>query len=520
VFGDQKKKEVRARTMMSEILISATLLNRAGMVLWKNATACSCMQSILHFEMVLDAEGYITMDWSVLLPVLQVLQQLPDGLAIAVLAAAQVDADHLLDILPVDLHPLVIEAAFPAIFPHRSLSLNLETESDTIPSSVYAALHAATTATSPLITLNVTCIPVCDNQRLLELILTACKSASRVALDYNRCCATNLPNLQHLEQLRKVLCQNTSITSLELSFGGGPREAFELSSLLRKITNLRNLSLDVKVPHGVPGPCLAPQCIGLLRCLTRLRFGPGVNVRELPEILPRLTKLEVLHLGTDEGLQNMPPLGALTGLKTLELANIINLSELPSFTALTALHTLHMIGCRCLEPMQYLSTFTGLQTLRLMIFEQKLPSLATLTALKAVDLSDCWRLQQLPPLDTLTALQTLQLAGCGQLQQLPPLATLTALNTLDVRSCVQLKELPPLDTLTALQTLRLAGCGHLQTLPPLATLTALQTLDLSHCRQLQQLPAVDSLTDLQTLRLSGCDRLQRAWMTLRHTHHV
>jgi hypothetical protein len=47
--------------------------------------------------------------------VLKVLQKLPEGLAISVLAAAPAPLGKQLSILPKSLHPLAVEAAFPSI---------------------------------------------------------------------------------------------------------------------------------------------------------------------------------------------------------------------------------------------------------------------------------------------------------------------------------------------------------------------------------------------------------------------
>jgi hypothetical protein len=54
---------------------------------------------------------------------MQVLEQLPDGLAIAVLFASPEDLHHLLPVLPESLYALAIDAAFPSIRREHSLSL-------------------------------------------------------------------------------------------------------------------------------------------------------------------------------------------------------------------------------------------------------------------------------------------------------------------------------------------------------------------------------------------------------------
>jgi hypothetical protein len=61
---------------------------------------------------------------SLIQALLQVLQSLPESLAVAVLAAAQVDLAHQLFVLPVSLHSLAIEAAYPSIRRDHSFTLD------------------------------------------------------------------------------------------------------------------------------------------------------------------------------------------------------------------------------------------------------------------------------------------------------------------------------------------------------------------------------------------------------------
>jgi hypothetical protein len=102
--------------------------------------------------------------------VLQVLQQLPEGLAIAVLAAPPADLEHQLDLLPASLHHLAIEAAFPSIRGYHSLTLDFNSDVRLKPEIACAVLHAATTASSALRNLHLSHVPLTGNDRLLQLI--------------------------------------------------------------------------------------------------------------------------------------------------------------------------------------------------------------------------------------------------------------------------------------------------------------------------------------------------------------
>jgi hypothetical protein len=79
------------------------------------------------------------------LTLLQVLEQLPKGLFMAVLTASAADIEQQLSVLPSNLHPLAIEVAFPSI--RRDRSLTLDFTSLRRHSSVCAVLHAATAGT-------------------------------------------------------------------------------------------------------------------------------------------------------------------------------------------------------------------------------------------------------------------------------------------------------------------------------------------------------------------------------------
>jgi hypothetical protein len=89
---------------------------------------------------------------------MQVLEQLPEGLAIAVLAAPSASLDHKLSVLPASLHPLAAEAVFFSIRCHQSLTLDFDSQVGT--GTAYKLLHAATTATRSLKEIDLKHIPV------------------------------------------------------------------------------------------------------------------------------------------------------------------------------------------------------------------------------------------------------------------------------------------------------------------------------------------------------------------------
>jgi Leucine-rich repeat (LRR) protein len=442
--------------------------------------------------------------------VLKVLQKLPEGLAVSVLAASKADLEKQLSILSESLHPLAVEAAFPPIRSHHSLTLDLASLG--APTSACAVLHAATTATNALQKLDLKHIPVCDNEHLLQAISAACRSVLHVCLHFTHSNPHQAPHLQSFVQLEDTLSRNTALTSLQLSVPDVPYDFLKFDCLLESLTSLQTLKLAPKgdSPNRLPPTFPLPPARHVINMpfLTRLCLGHGFRLKGLSEIIPYMTRLQALSLRGFH-VEELPPLSSLTALQTLELDHCPGLEQLPPLDPLTALQTLQVTGLWHLLQVPPLATLTALQTLQLAHCEelQTLPPLDTLTALQTLVLSG-FSLQRIPPVANLTALQLLSVDGCLELKELPPLDNLTALHTLKLFHCEMLHPIPPLDTLTALQTLYLEGCRNLQELPPLNSLTGLQTLDLGHCRRLLNLPSLEKLTALTKLNLSGSHQLE------------
>jgi Leucine-rich repeat (LRR) protein len=465
--------------------------------------------------------------------VVQVLEQLPDGLAVAVLSASPADLRSQLLVLPESLYPLAMDAAFPSIRQQHSLTLDFLplTGRDTIMAA--AVLHAATMVSSALKRVKLGSIPVQNSEHLLQLIPAACSAALDVRLEYGHESEVQVPKLHHIEQLGAGLAPNTVLTRLELSFHGQPYHGFHLEGLTDSLTGLHSLTLERGWHRAVQVPIPVPRSIGNLPHLTYLNLRHGFNLSNLPQILPKLAGLQELHVYCDKQ-QPLLPLAILTALQTLEvqmydhhqiqqflsfdvlttlrsleLRGVGKVQQLPSLAALTALQTLRVRNFYDIQYLPRMATLTALQTLELwhLLLLQELPSLVSQTALETFILHSCKRLLHMPSLDALAALQTLDLNRCAGLQQLPPLSNLTALQTLSLTGCKQLQQLPSLGTLTALQTLRLHDCGHLQQLPSLASLTSLKSLDVQYCRQLQQLPPLKTLAALETLSFSSCGQI-------------
>jgi hypothetical protein len=180
---------------------------------------------------------------------MQVLEQLPEVLAIAVLAASPAGLRHHLAILPADLHALAIKAAIPDIRSHDFLALNFDSPAFRDSPAAYEVLHASITAASVLKGLHLVNIPVRNSERLLQLIPSACISALDVSLEYGGYPELHLPELQHIEQLGAALFHNTALTRLELTIRGNPCNPFNLDCLPDGLKGLQRLSLDLARHH-------------------------------------------------------------------------------------------------------------------------------------------------------------------------------------------------------------------------------------------------------------------------------
>jgi hypothetical protein len=146
-------------------------------------------------------------------------------------------------------------------------------------------------------------------------------------------------------QLREVLSQNSSLTSLDLSCADPEVTCRIFVGLCDPLDNLRSLSLGMKNPDWLSSLTVpwfssptVPECIVNLKCLTCLRLRHGFCVTNLNQVVPHLPQLQSLQLDRVYALHDMPFLASLTALQTLGVVNCSMLSALnyhPPCTAVT-----------------------------------------------------------------------------------------------------------------------------------------------------------------------------------------
>jgi hypothetical protein len=232
------------------------------------------------------------------LPVLQVLQHLPKDLAVAVLAAAPVDQEQQLFILPSSLHHLAVNAAFPSIRSHKLLSLDFDSLG-TCPSTAHAVLHTLNTAASAPPKLQFNHIPMHNNDTLLQLISSSCMSASDLRLSFGSKESQFNLEWQPVMQLFQSLSCCKALSSLQLSLCDYPDPASDINSFLGTLLGLKELSLSFDLPpNRINFTGFIPRENFFMRLsnLTLLGLGPGFHFIDLPEAVPHMTRLLEIQL--------------------------------------------------------------------------------------------------------------------------------------------------------------------------------------------------------------------------------
>ncbi len=220
-----------------------------------------------------------------------------------------------------------------------------------------------------------------------------------------------------------------------------------------------------------------------------------------PQMLARLTKLELINLGkSDSAKQKIGSLTGLahaTGLKVLRLYEH-HVKDITPLTDLTQLEWLDLYDNE-ISDLTPLASLTELKRLHLGSNKIKdITPLLPLTGLKELHLSSNRNITDFTPLSSLTGLKVLSLYY-NKIVDLAPLANLTELKTLSLRKNA-ITDLTPLSSLTGLKELSFPD-NEVIDLVPLANLTELAQLSLGN-NEISDLTSLANLTELRILRLS------------------
>ncbi|KAJ8555216.1 hypothetical protein K7X08_012712 [Anisodus acutangulus] len=213
----------------------------------------------------------------------------------------------------------------------------------------------------------------------------------------------------------------------------------------------------------------------------------GFLKNERKDQFPILEEMEI-H---DCPLLVFPTLACVKKLEVWGNTDATTLSSISNLSTLTSLYISHNIEQTSL-PEEMFICLANLESLSISSFKKlkELPtSLASLNALKCLDIRRCHSLESLPEqaLEGLTSLAELFVQDCEILKSLSEgLQHLTALTRLVVALCQEMVALPfGIQNSHSLQSLVIWNCPHLQSLPTgIMELKNLQALRIVYCPQL------------------------------------
>lgn len=234
--------------------------------------------------------------------------------------------------------------------------------------------------------------------------------------------------------------------------------------------------------------------------------------------LTQLTHLSLEYLfGTDCTEKGLVELNQLVNLSFLSLSNCqLNLKHLNNLKNLSVLSLQGYSG----SDLAFIKSFSNLNIMSITYSEirnEDITHLASLKALKVLDLSGCWGFSNagLEYLHSLPNLVILDIGNCREItdEGMVHVGKITGLSHLTLSSCEKISDtgIKHMRSLVNLVYLDLAGCDLITSdgLRQLNTLNNLEYLNISHCDSFDDegLSIVDSWTNLTHLNLSMCDQI-------------
>jgi Leucine-rich repeat (LRR) protein len=248
--------------------------------------------------------------------------------------------------------------------------------------------------------------------------------------------------------------------------------------------------------------------IGLqnLQCLQRLEISGCPFLKELPQMLYKLSSLKELRVSNCPSLVSFPVLGLPSTLTSLEIKDCEELQFLPEWKmhnnekASLLLEHLVIEGCPSLTYLQ----------------GGQFP-----VTLKQLEIDNCMNLESIPEqvLHNNGCLEVFKISWCHSLRSFSEgtfgFTTATSstfvnhLKQLIINNCTNLQSLPGgLYNLVCLDYLEIVECPLLQSFPEPGLPTKLQLIKITHCQSLKSLPnRMYRLTSLQELHIDGCSSL-------------
>lgn len=266
--------------------------------------------------------------------------------------------------------------------------------------------------------------------------------------------------------------------SIDLFYVPDPsREIIDLPASLWTLTSLESLELC-----NLSDTAILSEEIGQLQALKTLKIYHMLRLRQLPNSISNLKKLETLTLSYLPVERIPDGIGRLPALTSLELAHLPCLTGLPDIAALKQLTRLVLLSLPYLNTLPDFGTLNALKSLRLDRIRAGLPqNVWELGSLQKLELYDLPAVAEIPDdIQNLTALSELKIYGLPVHRLPETLWQLPRLQTLVLAEMRNLQEISArigaLQTLTSLTAIYLPKLSELP--PELFFLPRLEKLDV------------------------------------------
>eukprot|EP01018_Ginkgo_biloba_P022024 Gb_08581 [translate_table: standard] len=340
----------------------------------------------------------------------------------------------------------------------------------------------------------------CSLKSLRHLELRSCYGLISLPVNFG-----NLKSLQHvvitagkLKELPKSFNQLTQLRYLGLWHC---KKLMIQREMLERITTLENLEFHACIKlQALPTQI---TCQGHLRNLNLL----FTELQELPCEFGKLSRLEVLRIGSPF-LTSLPPsFGNLKSLRDLDLQYCVALKCLPESLGQLSLLSHLKISWSGVENLpKGVGQLTNLQSIdlshtkviRISVSENDCPNLETFNLSDNEDLTE---VETLP-----VNLVELSFSNCRALKKIPGISNLAKLQKLDMINCGELAKLPSLARLSSLKRLTADGCKKLESIQGLVHLSCLERLGADGCWKLWTVGGMEHLERFTYLKLSADNR--------------
>eukprot|EP01018_Ginkgo_biloba_P022617 Gb_35111 [translate_table: standard] len=250
-----------------------------------------------------------------------------------------------------------------------------------------------------------------------------------------------------------------------------------------------------------------PPSFGNLKSLRELDLQGSEELKCLPESLGQLSSLSHLKISRS-GVENLPKgIGQLTNIQTLSISNC-PMGQLMFGNVINPAPDLfkkHHGPSSNVDPssVRWCSAMPGLKridlsytkVIRISVSENDCPSLETFNLSYNEDLTE---VEALP-----INLVELSFFNCSALKKIPGISNLAKLKKLDITDCRELDELPSLARLSSLKTLEADCCEKLESIQGLVRLSRLERLAADGCWKLQTVGGMEHLERFTYLKLSA-----------------